>query len=106
MTKIHFLLQNLRELELEALPLGPSPVATGTVPFGVLGRLVWTTVGVEGSLSPNLPKWQIPRLPRRLPMKSVTREAPLPWPGSLSKALMWLKEWLYGGENGRSWGEI
>lgn len=106
-TKIHFLLQNLRELELEALPLGPSPVATGAVPSGVLGRLVWTTVGVEGSLSPNLPKWRIPRLPRRLPMKSVTRVAPLPWPGSLSKALMWLKEWLCGrGENGRSWGEI
>ena len=82
-------------------------MATGTVPFGVLGRLVWMMMRVEGGLLPSLPKWWILRLPRRLLMKSVTREAPLPQPGSPAKVVMWLKEWLCGrGENGRSWGEI
>lgn len=42
-TKIHFLVPNLRELELEVLPLPEPPM----VPLGVLGGLKMP-MGVEG----------------------------------------------------------
>ena len=77
------------------------------MPLVVLGGLLRRTVGTPGAFAQPLEVLGFCRLPRHLPVKSVTGEAPLARQGSPDKSLMRLKERGWGrGEDGRSRGEI